>query len=266
MKTQLNAWLYRQFDADLALEHPGEGYTGWVRRQIPLDWEHTSIVVMHAWDVGRPEQVPGQYRVCEYVPRSTQIIRQHFPGFLEKVRKSGVKLIHVGSLTESSVESLPGYRRSVAKWGTDPNPRPRVDSDPVLEELHRIRRAEGFPGTHNEADVAASGELRDFALMPEASEDVVCTTHQLFSLCKEQGINHLIYTGFAINACLTMSPCGMLDMSRRGVMCSVVRQLTTAVENRESCARERHKEYGLWAFSLWGGFVFEQEDLERGLP
>ena len=55
-------------------------------------------------------------------------------------------------------------------------------------------------------------------------------------------------------------------MSRRGVMCSVVRQLTTAVENRESCARERHKEYGLWAFSLWGGFVFEQEDLERGLP
>lgn len=265
MKTTLNSWIYQQFDADLTLEHPGEAYTGWIRRQIPLDWEHTAIVVMHAWDVGTPEQVPGQYRVCEYVPRSTRIIREAFPGFLEVVRKSGVKLIHVGSLTETSVESLPGYRRSVEKWGTDPNPRPRVDSDPVLEELRRIRAAEGFPGTHNEAEVAASRSLRDFAVMPLDREDVVCTTHQLFSLCKEQGINHLIYTGFAVNACLTMSPCGMIDMIRRGVMCSVVRDLTTAVENRESCREERHKAYGLWAFSLWGGFVFDREELETAL-
>ena len=33
--------------------------------------------------------------------------------------------------------------------------------------------------------------------------------------------------------------------------------------NRESCREERHKAYGLWAFSLWGGFVFDQEDLEE---
>jgi len=46
-------------------------------------------------------------------------------------------------------------------------------------------------------------------------------------------------------------------------MCSIVRELTTAVENKESCRGEGHKEYGLWSFALWGGFVFEQADVER---
>ena len=263
MKRNINAWIYRQHDADLELEFPGEGYTGWVKEQIPLDPAHTAIVVMHAWDVGTPEQVPAQYRVCEYVPRSTRIIRERFPGFLEKVRKSGFKLIHVGSRSETSLESLPGYRRTVEKWGVDPEPCPRVDSDPVWEKLQKIRVESGLYGKHNMEGVRKAARLRDFAIMPRDDEDVVATTHQLFRLCKEQGINHLIYTGFCVNACLTMSPCGMYDMSRRGVICSIVRELTTAVENRESCRTESHKEYGLWAFSIWGGFVFDQEDLEQ---
>ena len=261
MNTNINAWLYRQHDADLSLEYPGEGYTGWIRERIPLDWTHTAVVVMHAWDVGTPEQVPAQYRVCEYIPRSTRIIQEDFPEFLETVRKSGVKLIHVGSQTETSLETLPGYIRTKEKWGVDPVSRPRVDTDPVWTELQRIRVESGLYGKHNQPGVAQSARLRDFAIMPRDEEDVVATTHQLFQLCREQGINHLIYTGFCVNACLTLSPCGMFDMSRHGVICSIVRDLTTAVENKESCREERHKEYGLWAFSIWGGFVFDKQDL-----
>ena len=265
MKALVKGWIYQQFDADLSLEYPGEGYTGWIQKEFPLDWDHTAVVVMHAWDVGTPEQVPAQYRVCEYVPRSTRIIREEFPAFLEAVRKSGVKLIHVGSQTETSLETLPGYRRTVEKWGVDPEPLPRIRGNEALAELHRLRAVYGFPGNHNVSGVDQSRQLRDFAIMPEDREDVVATTHQLFQLCREQEIYHLIYTGFCINACLTLSPCGMFDMSRRGVMCSIVRDLTTAVENRESCREERHKEYGLWAFSLWGGFVFDREALEDAL-
>lgn len=265
MTKQINAWLYQQFDADLTLPYPGEGYAGWVKKEIPIATEHTAIVVMHAWDVGTPEQVPAQYRVCEYVPRSTEIIKNRFPAFLEKVRSSGIQLIHVGSQTESSLESLPGYIRTKEKWGVDPQPLPRVDSDPVWQQLQAIRVDEGLYGKHNTEGVSASREYRDFAIMPKDNEDVVATTHQLFQLCKEKGINHLIYTGFCINACLTMSPCGMYDMSRRGIICSAIRELTTAVENKESARTEAHKEYGLWAFSLWGGFVFDQADVEKDL-
>ena len=264
MRTEINAWLYTQYDADYSLEFPGEGYTGWNKQTVPIDPEHTAVVVMHAWDVGTYEQVPGQYLVCEYVPRSTAIINERLGGFLAKVRESGFNLIHIGSRSERSVESLPGYIRVREKYGLGPS-REQIMSDPVLDELRRIRTDKVFYG-HNLAGVNESRvRYRDFAapVMPRDDEDVVCTSHQLFEVCKERGINHLIYTGFAVNACLTSSPCGYIDMTRRGIMCSIIRELTTAVENKESCRVEGHKEYGLWSFALWGGFVFEQADVER---
>ena len=264
MRKEINAWLYTQYDADYTLEYPGEGYTGWNKQTIPIDPEHTAVVVMHAWDVGTPEQVPAQYRVCEYVPRSTEIINNRLGGFLEKVRESGFNLIHIGSQSERSIETLPGYIRTREKYGLGPS-REMIASDPVLDELRSIR-AEKVTYGHNLAGVNESREkYRDFAasVMPRDDEDVVATTHQLFELCKERGINHLIYTGFAVNACLTISPCGWIDMTHRGMMCSIVRELTTAVENKESCRTEGHKEYGLWQFALWGGFVFEQADVEK---
>ena len=262
MKT-VDAWTYLQHDADYALPFPGEGYTGWQKRSIPIDPAHTAIVVMHAWDVGTLEQVPAQYKVCEYVPRSNAIMQDRFPAFLEKVRAAGFNLIHIGSRSEKSIELLPGYRRVKEKYGLGPVPE-TVEPDPVLEELRRIRIDAAYGdnlASVNEARV----KYRDFGIMPRDDEDVACTSHQLFELCKERGINHLIYTGFAVNACLVMSPCGWVDMTRHGILCSVIRELTTAVENKESCREERHKEYGLWAYALWGGFVFDQADIETQL-
>jgi len=261
MRKMVDAWSYGQFDADYSLPHPGEGYKGWSKQPIPIDPEHTAIVVMHAWDCGTLETNPQSYRICEYVPRSVKIMEEKFPGFLKKVRESGFNLIHIGSQSEASLESLPGYQRVKGKWGIGDD-RERVEADPVAKELRRINSERVFPGPAHPEDPQYT---RDFAIMPADDEDVACTTHQLFELCKERGITHLIYTGFAINWCLTMSPCGMFDMNRHGVICSAIRDLVTAVENKESCAKEDHKEYGLWAFSLCGGFVFDQKDIEDQL-
>ncbi|MHB8865809.1 MAG: hypothetical protein ACYC6N_25805, partial [Pirellulaceae bacterium] len=78
-------------------------------------------------------------------------------------------------------------------------------------------------------------------------------------------INHLVYFGFAINWCLLMSPGGMLEMSRHGVMCSAIRQATTAVESRESARQQWAKELGLWRVALAWGFVFDVDDLVAAL-
>ncbi len=259
--------MYRQHPADYAKEIPAEGFGGWTKAEIPISTRHTAIVVMHAWSCGEYSAVPGQYRACEYIPRGDEIIKNLFPDFLEKVRKSGIKLIHIGSRSEASIEKLPGYIRIKEKYGvSSPHPAtPSVASDAVLDELRRIHSDNVSPGKDNYEDIAKSRKMRDFAIMPRDDEDVVATTHQLYSLCRDEGINHLIYTGFAVNACLTLSPCGMFDMTRHGVMCSVIRELTTAVENKESAATEANKEYGLWSFSLWGGFVFDKDDIEKYL-
>ena len=63
-----------------------------------------------------------------------------------------------------------------------------------------------------------------------------------------------------------LSPCGCLDMTRRGLVCSIVGDLTTAVENKESCETQRNREYGLWQFAVQGGYVFLSDSLVDLLP
>ncbi|MEA4823064.1 MAG: hypothetical protein VB111_02995 [Clostridiaceae bacterium] len=260
MEIMIPAWYYAQQSADYTLRYPGEGYRGWTKADIPIDPAHTAVLVMHAWAIPPREDCPGIYRVCEYIPRSQEIIREYFPGFLDAVRKSGIRLIHIGSQTENSLPALPGYQRTLAKTPVEAGPA-QIEADETLVKLRAFRSENVFYDGTNKEDVKRAGELRDFAIMPQENEDVACTSDQLFALCREHGISHLIYTGFCVNACLVMSPCGYIDMARHGVMCSVVRDLTTAVENAESCAVEGNKDYGLWAFALWGGFVFEKDTL-----
>jgi hypothetical protein len=163
---------------------------------------------------------------------------------------------------------LPGYRKAVELAGPAPAP-PENRSRHARTGTHApLLRAENvFVGTHNREDVARGFARLDFT--PEArpldSEGVAENGHQLFALCREAGVNHLIYVGFALNWCLLLSPGGMAEMSRYGMLCSTIRQATTAVENRETAREERCKEIALWRVALAFGFVFDLEDFLEGL-
>ena len=87
--------------------------------------------------------------------------------------------------------------------------------------------------------------------------------HQLAAVCHAHGINHLVYIGFAINWCLLMSPGGMVDMGRYGIMCSTIREAVTAVENAETARTEREKQQALWRVALNFGFVFGVDDFTK---
>ncbi len=265
------AGYYQQFDADYALETPGKGYGGWQRSEIKIDTDHTAFVVMHAWDTGSPEEYTGWYRAVEYFPRAEQICREVFPPLLQAIRSNGMKLFHVAGGGRYH-ENHPGYRAAVELAGPEPDPVESVERDPVYEELNRFRVERVFPGAGNTADIKRGFDRIDSApqARPEPDEGVAENGHQLAALCRAHGINHLIYMGFAINWCLLMSPGGMLDMRRYGVICSTIRQAVTAVENRETAATEAAKELALWRVALAFGFVFEVKDvmemLNRDLP
>ncbi|MCX5758408.1 MAG: hypothetical protein NTU83_07880 [Candidatus Hydrogenedentes bacterium] len=134
--------------------------------------------------------------------------------------------------------------------------------------MDEFRTAHTFVGHHNEEDVKRGFARLGF--MPEArpldSEGVAENGRQLFALCKEKEINHLIYAGFAINWCLLLSPGGMAEMQRYDVMCSALRQATTAVENGATARFELCKEIALWRVSLAFGFVLDVDDFIRALP
>jgi hypothetical protein len=142
-----------------------------------------------------------------------------------------------------------------------------MPSDPALDSLRKFRAENVFVGRHNEPDVKEG--FRNVGFPPEArpldTEGVAENGRQLFALCREIGVNHLIYVGFAINWCLLLSPGGMAEMSGRGFMCSTIRQATTAVENRETARKQLCKEIALWRVALAYGFVFDLNDFLEGI-
>lgn len=263
---RLPASYYQQFDADFHLDVPGEGYGGWKQTEIEVALEHTAVVALHAWDCGTRDLFAGVHRACEYIPRADQICRTIFPPLLSAVRRSPVKLFHVVS-SAGYCSDLPGYRRAVELAGPEPEPLPRADPDPVISRLSQMRGEQVFPGAHNVPDQERLAAYLTFA--PEArpldNEGIAATSHQLFGLCKAERINHLIYIGFAANGCMWLSPGGMVDMQRRGMMCSTIRQAVTAIENKETARGEQNKQNALWYVALLFGFVFEADDVVAAL-
>lgn len=263
---RLMANYYQEFDADYTLDVPAEGYAGWKKAQIEIAPEHTAVVVMHAWDCGTYEEYPGWWKSVEYLPRADQICRDVMPELLSAVRASSLKLFHVVGWGDYYKE-LPGYKKAVELAGPEPPKLEYIQGDPVRNALRDFKAKHVFVGEHNKPDVDCGSARIGFpaATVPLDTEGVAENAHQLFGLCKHYGINHLIYTGFAINWCLLMSPGGMLDMSRRGLMCSAIKEATTACENKESARGELHKEEALWRVSIAFGFVFDLEDFLESL-
>lgn len=265
-KITLNASYYQQFDADEHLDVPAEGYAGWQRGEVALDLDHTAVVVMHAWDTGTGAQFPGWYRAVEYIPRSQHILQTIFPNLLSEVRAYGVNLFHVVG-GGNYYQDYPGYQRALQLSGRAA-PLEQITSDPAYQQLQAFRAQHVFVGPHNQADVSRGFAQLGFPpqARPQGDEGIAENAEQLFALCKATRVNHLIYAGFAINWCLLMSPGGMLDMSRHGMLCSAFRQAVTAVENRESARAEGHKEEALWHVALAFGFVFDVDDFLQALP
>jgi hypothetical protein len=216
---------------------------------------------MHAWDCGTCEQYPGWFRAVEYIPRADAICQTVFPRLLGTVRRQGFRLFHVVGGGDY-YKDYPGYRRAVELAGPAPAPPESVAADETLRRLRQFRSEHVFVGSHNAEDVRRGSARIDFPpqARPHGDEGIAEDSHQLFALCRHHGVNHLIYVGFAINWCILMSPGGMLDMGRRGVMCSAIRQAVTAVENKETARGELAKEIALWRVALAFGFVFDLDD------
>jgi len=262
------AWYYQQFGAEYGLAVPAGGFGGWKKAELPLCPAHTALCVMHAWDCPDRARAPGLYSAVEYLPRAAEILTTRMPGLLAAFRGAGIRVIHVES--GDYVHKYEEYRRTMRLLrGKVPREKtlPGPAQDEASKALRDFRRAHVHPGTENLADIDAAGKIRDIhpSARPLPGEYMVTESGELQAVCALHRINHLIYAGFAVNYCLLMSPGGMLDMNRRGFLCSVVREATTAVENDFSARDELAKQLALWNVALSFGFVYEQEDLVRRL-
>lgn len=264
MKTKVKAHYYQQFDADPAAPVPGQTYGGWRSTYLELDFDTTALVVMHAWDPGSAATYPGWHRAVEYLSRVSALAEGPVLSCLRSARDRGVTPIHVVSNDHVDYYShLPGYPGDLEE-GVVPS---SIRSGTTTNALFAFRREHVFPGSHNRHDITRAFAELDFApsLVPVGAEPVVATTEQLDRVCRERGIDHLIYVGFTVNGCILINPCGMNDMQRLGYLCSTVADAVTAIENDLTAASESAKSLGLWYVALLYGFVFESTDLITAL-
>jgi len=263
---RLQADYYQQFGADYALEVPAEGFSGWKTTSLEIAPAHTAVVVMHAWDIPPIEVDPAGYSECEYLPRAEAISHDVLPPLLAAVRASELRLFHVVGQS-GYYEHLAGYLRAVALAGPEPKTPPAVEIDAVAEQLWRFRSENVWPGRDNLALRERSTTACDFHswARPHDNEGIASNAHQLTALCREAGINHLIYTGFTLGGCLLSSPGGMFDMQRCGLMCSVLGEAVTAIENKETARHELMKQIELWRVALLFGFVFHVDDFMKAI-
>ncbi len=263
---RIPASYYQQFDADYTRTVPAEGYGGWKRREIEVDLDHTALAIMHASYPPPREDVPGWYRAVEYIPRSQEILRTVFPDLLGAVRKRGLPVIHISNRLSYYREHV-AYKNALACSSKMPGSRADGRSQihaPETDDLRRFREEAVFPGSENLPDIRkgkASLERFPESCTPLDNEYIVESSEVMGDVLGYHSVSHVIYAGFAVNWCMWMSPGGMIDMSRRGLICSVIREAVTAVENAESAASEEHKRYALWHIAVAFGFVFSIDDL-----
>jgi len=233
---KIPTWYYKQFDADYSLKHPTLGYGSWHSESLDINLSKTAFVVMHAWNPFEYENNTGCYRAVEYLPRAKKILETTLPSLLSALRKNKLKIYHIVDEKHTKFTSLP-------------NP----IKDEVILNLETFKKNNVFPGKHNLSDC---NKFKRQPMLIKSNEPLLYNGEELHRLCLKDGINHLIYSGFALNWCLQYSPGNMNEMSDRGFMCSTFKETITAVENKESIINEGHKEYALWLTSIKNGFIY----------
>jgi hypothetical protein len=260
------SWFYEQFDADFNCAVPEKGFNGWKKAELEYSLKHTALVSMHAWDTGTSQQYPGWWRCAPYMVRADKILKNVYPELLKTVRESGMRVFHVVGGSNDYWKKYPGYKYTCSICNNAARKYEPAVADECSQKLWKFKEANAM-GAHNSGDTKLGFKRMDFPqeAMPLDNEPIAENAGQLFAVCKQYSINHLIYCGFAINWCLQDSPGGMVDMSRHGLICSTIRQATTAVESKESAAGEMAKEETLWKIALGFGFVFDLNDFTGAL-
>ena len=204
---------------------PFKGADEWVEVRLDqtLETGKTALLLCDVWD---DHWCSGFQRRAEaVVPRIAETV--------EAVRAAGVRVIHAPSVVLAFYAGTPARERALAVPRVKPElpmalpdpPEPLVDSDVLCCDTGEPVWYGAWTRQHpavriDDADfVAADGDR------------VLDGGVHVLSLLQSEGIEHLLYAGFALNMCVLHRSFGIKAMTRWGVRCLLVRDLTDAMWN-----------------------------------
>ena len=176
-----------------------------------LDPSKIGIVVVDLWNFHWCKTAAE--RVGALVPRMNRA--------LDGARRLGMRVFLCPTDVADSYVGTPQRERAVAVK-LQPLPKP-------LELKFPYPRGGGHmcgPGIQCVVNYGWDGMHPDLRI---AESDLIAEgTQQLYSLCRERGITHLLYMGVHTNMCVMGKSVGMVPMMRTGLQCILCRDLTDA--------------------------------------
>ncbi|MBI3679761.1 MAG: isochorismatase family protein [Acidobacteria bacterium] len=191
----------------------GSGQWQAVELGYPLPLDATAAVICDMWDKhwcrGANERVGGLVTKME--------------PFLERLRASGVLIIHAPSETmEFYKESAP--RRAVLGFSKVAPPEPLGLTDPPLP----VDASDG--GCDTPGDSSYKAWKRQHAGLTIGPNDLISDNGQeIYNVLSLRGIKHLLVMGVHTNMCILNRTFAIRQMTKWGIRCILVRDLTDAM-------------------------------------
>jgi len=183
-------------------------------RTVPVS--RTAILICDMWDK----------HWCTGASRRVAALAERMNPVIDRARSCGIQIIHAPSEVMDFYQDAPQRRRMLAVTKIEP-PSPVPLADPPLP----IDDADGGCDT---ADSFYKAWTREIATLRIAPEDVISDNGaEIYSFLRGRGIENLLIMGVHTNMCVLNRSFAIKQMTKWGMHCVLVRDLTDSMYNPE---------------------------------
>jgi nicotinamidase-related amidase len=185
-----------------------------VRKDLPA--RETAVILCDVWD----------NHWCQSAARRCDVLARRMAPVLAALRASGVQVIHAPSDCMDFYKDTPQRKRIQET--------PRVEPPKALELSEPKLPIDDSDGGCDDEKPAGSHKAwaRQHSAIPIAGEDVVSDNGQeVYSFLKQNGRKNLLVMGVHTNMCVLNRTFAIKQMTKWGIHCILVRDLTDAMYN-----------------------------------
>lgn len=192
----------------------GSGAWEEVRLDATLPIPQTAILICDMWDK----------HWCSGATRRVEALALRMAPLIDEARARGIQIIHAPSETMAFYEDWPQRQRIARVAKIDP-PAPLALTDPPLP----IDDADGGCDTGGSFYKAWTREITTLSV---GAPDVISDEGpQIYSFLRERGIHNLLVMGVHANMCVLNRSFAIKQMTKWGIRCVLVRDLTDSMYN-----------------------------------
>jgi nicotinamidase-related amidase len=201
-----------------------------------LEPSKIAIVVVDMWDY-HPESE-------EYEAKRTEVLVPRMNKALEVARTLGVQVIFLPTDVILHYRNYPQRKKVLAlkhhdlPQPIDFNPIPPWPSFPSIEEKKRLRKSSKLEMNYGWTQMDPNLKICEGDMIAHGEQE-------MYNICKENGITNLLFMGCATNICVLAKPGALLSMTRYGLECILIRDMTEAsgiylpgLYTRDQCTTE----------------------------